>query len=69
MQRKYLAKHRVAVIDRNGRVLRVIKRKPYSSNGFDSYMYQGGIMPGYWNGAICNEQDCQAFIKVSEEKA
>lgn len=64
MNRKYKAKDKVAVIDRNGVIIRVISRVPYSNNGFDSYKYKGVIYPGYWNGAICVDS-IQAFIRVT----
>ena len=56
-------KHKIAVIDRNGRTVKTISRIPYSLNGFDSYRYQGEVLPGYWNGDICQD-GIEAFIKI-----
>ena len=52
MDRKYKVSEKIAVLNTNGRILKHIKRVPYSIHGFDSYMYKGVLMPGYWNGTI-----------------
>tara|TARA_R110002020_G_scaffold34910_2_gene105876 strand:- start:159 stop:365 length:207 start_codon:yes stop_codon:yes gene_type:complete len=65
MDRKYLAKQKIAVIDNNGCVLKTIMRVPYSHAGYDSYKYNGALYPAYWNSAICNPIGCAGFIKVT----
>ena len=59
-------KHKVAVIDRNANVIKIITRKPRSIAVFDSYIYQGELVPGYWNDYICNKTNTSAYIKDSK---
>jgi hypothetical protein len=60
------AKHKIAVIDKNENLLKVIHRTPISHGGMDSYVYKGELFKGYYNGRICGtfdlEKPFQAFI-------
>lgn len=49
MDRQYLAKHRVTVFAKEGdtKPVKTVHTKPYSSQGFDNYMVDGRMYPGF----------------------
>lgn len=58
------ASKRIAIIDNNGRVLKVIRRVMKSLHGFGSCVYNGKLYPVYWNWRICDDSQTSGFIKL-----
>jgi hypothetical protein len=57
MDRQYLRPHKVNVYQ-GDKLVKVVRTKPYSIHGFDSYKVEGRLLPGYVDRADSTADAC-----------